>query len=106
MASGAKVTLIEKNERIGGNSAKATSGINALAPKDAEQQVKDETLFFEDTVRSGHGLCDLHLVKVLIQESGKVLDFFKEAGMTLDSITQCGGHKGTTNLITVTEAFG
>jgi len=40
LKAGAHVTVLEKNKSLGGNSAKATSGINACnTPAQAEQKV-------------------------------------------------------------------
>ncbi|KAJ3108348.1 cleavage and polyadenylation specificity factor subunit 2 [Phlyctochytrium planicorne] len=52
---GAHVTILEKEPRVGGNSAKATSGMNAVPTMhQAEHGIKDSIhLFEQDTVRSG-----------------------------------------------------
>ena len=54
---GAHVTLLEKEGAVGGNSAKATSGINGWGTKpQAHQGIHDEERNFErDTFRSGIG---------------------------------------------------
>lgn len=54
---GAKVTLLEKEAKVGGNSAKATSGINGWGTMpQAVEQIHDEERHFErDTFRSGKG---------------------------------------------------
>ena len=52
---GVHVTLLEKNPFLGGNSTKATSGINGAGSRtQAKMGVKDSyETFLEDTVRSG-----------------------------------------------------
>jgi succinate dehydrogenase/fumarate reductase flavoprotein subunit len=54
---GAKVTLLEKEAKVGGNSAKATSGINGWGtmPQAVEQIHDEERNFERDTFRSGKG---------------------------------------------------
>lgn len=54
---GAKVTLLEKEAKVGGNSAKATSGINGWGTRpQATEMIHDEERNFErDTFRSGKG---------------------------------------------------
>ena len=54
---GAKVTLLEKEAKVGDNSAKATSGINGWGTRpQATEMIHDEERNFErDTFRSGKG---------------------------------------------------
>ncbi|EDQ88178.1 uncharacterized protein MONBRDRAFT_37712 [Monosiga brevicollis MX1] len=92
--NGARVTLVEKEARIGGNSAKATSGMNGVhsrAQRLAESQDSVQT-FVNDTLRAGRGLCNEALVDVLAQHSGEAVDFVESFGVQLDVLSQLGGH--------------
>ncbi|KAI7888237.1 FAD binding domain-containing protein [Mucor mucedo] len=91
-----KVILIEKEKNIGGNSMKATSGINAIEP------LNDDTRdsFIQDTLKSGAGICREDLVVKLVDESRPALDWLikqselETGNPTLDltAVSRCGGH--------------
>lgn len=53
--------MLEKNAAVGGNSAKASSGINAVNAAEGDS----EALYARDTLRSGGGLSDEALVRRL-----------------------------------------
>jgi len=74
-----KVLLINKRETFKCNSFYAQGGI-ALA-KDAE----DIPLHIKDTLEAGAGLCDKEAVKVLSNESKKVIDDFIARGFKFDT---------------------
>ncbi|KAI9202202.1 putative NADH-dependent fumarate reductase [Polychytrium aggregatum] len=92
--AGAIVTLLEKERNVGGNSAKATSGMNSVhSEAQAARGILDSYDAFEhDTVRSGKGLSDPLLVKILTSDAPDALKFIESFGLKLDSISQCGGH--------------
>jgi len=92
--AGASVLLIEKEERLGGNSAKATSGINgvcsaAQVAKGIDDSVHDLS---NDTIKSGGGLSIPHLVELLSNHSIEAITFLEAFGLQLDVLSQCGGH--------------
>ncbi|KAI9266521.1 FAD binding domain-containing protein [Phascolomyces articulosus] len=83
------VILVDKEANIGGNSAKATSGINAMT------EAGDSLDAFEkDTLESGGGLSNTDLVHKLVYESEEALAWLKLQDPTLDLslVSQCGGH--------------
>ncbi|KPI86887.1 putative NADH-dependent fumarate reductase [Leptomonas seymouri] len=91
---GAQVILLEKEASLGGNSAKATSGINAWGTRaQAKQGVMDGGKFFErDTNRSGKGgHCDPGLVKTLSVKSADAVKWLSELGIPLTVLSQLGG---------------
>lgn len=92
--SGARVTIIEKEKSVGGNSAKATSGMNGVGtPAQAAAGIKDtEALFFADTVASGKGHSDPTLVRTLATHAGLAVEYLRLFGVSLDGVTLCGGH--------------
>ncbi|CUG28369.1 NADH-dependent fumarate reductase, putative [Bodo saltans] len=92
---GAQVILLEKSTRLGGNSAKATSGINGWGSRtQAKQGVIDGDKFFErDTYLSGlGGTCDPGLVKLLSVKSGEAIHWLSSFGIPLTVLSQLGGH--------------
>ncbi|KAI8099149.1 FAD binding domain-containing protein [Halteromyces radiatus] len=82
----ATILLLEKENNIGGNSMKATSGINGVEPK------YNDTMgaFYKDTIQSGGGQADL--VTKLVQDSPSALNWLEQAGVDLSVVSQCGGH--------------
>eukprot|EP00804_Cyclotella_cryptica_P010809 CCRYP_008746-RD/>CCRYP_008746-RD protein AED:0.03 eAED:0.03 QI:3416/1/1/1/0.75/0.66/9/1129/1048 len=92
----AKVILLEKESETGGNSAKATSGINGWGTDtQAEQGVADEERLFErDTFRSGlGGRTDHCLVRTLSTKSSDAIHWLKHRhGIPLTVLSQLGGH--------------
>ena len=56
------MVLLEKEPKIGGNSAKASSGINCAVSFEDRSHIKN------DTLKSGGGLCDKKLVDVFIDQ--------------------------------------
>jgi hypothetical protein len=56
-----QIVVLEKNPVVGGNSARASSGINAVNAPAADTAA----LFASDTLRSGGGLSDARLVETL-----------------------------------------
>jgi succinate dehydrogenase/fumarate reductase flavoprotein subunit len=92
--NGALVTILEKEKSVGGNSAKATSGMNGCGTKaqDAAGVHDTESLFFADTISSGHGKSDPALVRTLAAQSKSAVEFICKHGVDLAAITLCGGH--------------
>ncbi|CAH1800892.1 unnamed protein product [Owenia fusiformis] len=91
---GAKVTIIEKEKNLGGNSAKATSGINGVGTdaQSANKVTDSIDAFVSDTLSSGDGLSKEELVQVLGEKSGDAITFLKSFGVNLTSVVQLGGH--------------
>ena len=89
-----KILLLEKEKNFGGNSIKATSGINILnSPLQKRQNISDSfELFFNDTIKSGKGKSNPELVKILVNESIPVFNFFNEVKANLVKLGILGGH--------------
>ena len=60
--SNLRIILLDKASSVGGNSAKASSGINAVHPPAGDSN----DLFAADTTKSGGGLSKPELVDVLV----------------------------------------
>ncbi|CAK9083757.1 Fumarate reductase (FRDS) (FAD-dependent oxidoreductase) (NADH-dependent fumarate reductase) [Durusdinium trenchii] len=94
--AGASVTLLEKEPKTGGNSAKATSGINGWGTEtQARLGVADEERLFErDTFRSGKGgHTSDSLVRTLSTKSASAVHWLKNRfGVPLTVLSQLGGH--------------
>merc|ERR1712203_1175597 len=84
---------IDKNSFFGGNSTKATSGINgALTRAQRNLKIGDSPeIFTADTMRGGASRPDL--VKVLCEESAPAVDWITDAfGVDLSLVSRLGGH--------------
>ncbi|KAJ4393481.1 hypothetical protein N0V93_002693 [Gnomoniopsis smithogilvyi] len=104
LRAGAAVRLLERAEKAGGNSIKASSGINGAPTR--FQKGADET-FYSDTTRSAGTrlvLADSQtavlkqkqreaLISKLTNSSAKAVDFLvDEIGVDLSVVAQLGGH--------------
>ncbi|CCF60060.1 hypothetical protein KAFR_0I02810 [Kazachstania africana CBS 2517] len=90
------VVLLDKAASIGGNSIKASSGINGVNTKTQESlNVEDSPeLFYEDTFKSAKGRGIPNLMKKLSQESKLAISWLqnKPFNIKLDALAQLGGH--------------
>lgn len=91
---GAWVTIIEKEKNIGGNSAKATSGINAVGTRAQKAKGIEDSIstYVQDTLKSGDGLSNEDLVNILATNSVAAIDFLESFGLSLTDVVQLGGH--------------
>lgn len=95
---GGKILLLEKNPFMGGNSTKATSGINgALTQTQIEKKIPDSAKQFEeDTALSFYGGKKGEspaLVKVLTHQSGPAVDWLmNKFDLDLSLVSRLGGH--------------
>jgi succinate dehydrogenase/fumarate reductase flavoprotein subunit len=90
---GIKVLCIDKSAFFGGNSTKATSGINgALTKSQRKLNITDSPeTFAEDTMRGGAKRPDL--VDVLTGESAPSVDWLVDKfGLDLSLVSRLGGH--------------
>lgn len=92
---GGRVCLIDKNAFMGGNSTKATSGINgALTSTQIAQGIQDSPqAFYEDTAKSARDLLNKDLVKVLTYNSASAVEWLQEKfKLDLSLVSRLGGH--------------
>merc|ERR1712190_549854 len=90
---GGKVLLLDKSSFCGGNSTKATSGINGAATKTQKTKGIDDSieLFTSDTLKGGAKRPDV--VKVLCGNSGADVDWLVEKfDLDLSLVARLGGH--------------
>jgi len=90
----ASVLLIEKESYMGGNSMKATSGINLLfTMAQYENNVHDsKESFISDTMISSKNLSIPKLVDLLAQGAIESIEFLEKYGLELNSLSILGGH--------------
>merc|ERR1719267_13827 len=93
MEHGIKVCVVDKSAFFGGNSTKATSGINgALTKSQRKLKIADSPEIFEADCTRG-GASRPHLVKVLTNESAPAVDWIIDSfGIDLSLVSRLGGH--------------
>ena len=91
--AGKDFVLLEKMPYAGGNTTKATGGMNAAETHyQKEQGIEDSTaLFAADTMKGGHALNDPALVAVMANESSNAIDWLDSIGAALPKISFSGG---------------
>ena len=93
LENGGKVLLLDKSSFCGGNSTKATSGINGSATKAQQAKgIEDSVaLFTADTLKGGAKKPEL--VKVLCGNSGPDVDWLIDKfALDLSLLARLGGH--------------
>ena len=90
---GKDVIILEKASILGGNTARATGGINAADTKyQREKGIKDsKELFFKDTMAGGHNLNDPNLVNILASKSNDTIEWFDSIGAKFSDVGKMGG---------------
>lgn len=77
---------------MGGNSRKASSGINFIdTPLQKNQNINDSIKsFIKDTINSGKGKSNIKLVEELAKNSQKAYNFLEDIGINFKSLAQLG----------------
>ena len=89
---GGYVTIVEKEHMLGGNSNKASSGINSCCPKNNGNDDFLES-FRNDTIRSAGSAVRPEFVDILVNNSGAAVAWLTDrAGVDLSLRAQLGGH--------------
>lgn len=91
--AGKKVILLEKMPYAGGNTTKATGGMNAAETHyQAEQDIEDSVeQFVEDTMKGGHDMNDRDLVTIMAENSASAIDWLDSIGAPLPKVSFSGG---------------
>ncbi len=91
---GADVLVLEKMPMVGGNSLKASGGMNCADTKfQAAQGITDSGVeeFIEDTMNGGHQLNDRSLVTTLAENSSEAVEWLESIGAPLPKVAATGG---------------
>ncbi len=93
MDGATNVVIVEKTSMTGGNTTRATGGLNASETKYQEKDgIEDSNeLFVEDTMKGGKQLNNIDLVKHLVENSKNAVDFVNEIGGDLSVVGLFGG---------------
>lgn len=90
---GKNVILVEKMPYAGGNTTKATGGMNAAETHYQKEQNIDDSVaqFVADTMTGGHDLNDIDLVTKMASESAACIDWLDSIDAPLPKISFSGG---------------
>merc|ERR1712038_2236270 len=90
---GGKVLLIEKEHLLGGNSNKASSGVNACCPHNTSSEDTIQS-FIADTTKSAGDAAQPALIQTLVEKSSSAVEWLEQrVGVDLSLVAQLGGHK-------------
>ncbi|EGS18882.1 fumarate reductase-like protein [Thermochaetoides thermophila DSM 1495] len=93
--NGGNVVVLDKQGFFGGNSTKATSGINgALTRTQVDLGIQDSVKqFYEDTLKSARDRARPDLIKVLTYKSAAAVEWLQDVfGLDLTLVSRLGGH--------------
>ena len=91
--AGKSVVIIEKMPYAGGNTTKATGGMNAAETHYQKEQGIEDSIdqFVEDTMKGGYNINDPELVKILAEKSAEGIDWLDSIGAPLPKVAFSGG---------------
>jgi flavocytochrome c len=90
---GGRVIVVEKEHLLGGNSGKASSGINACCPPNTTNLRDSLELFWNDTFRSAGASAKRDLITTLVSNSADAVAWLQNRlGVDLSLVAQLGGH--------------
>ncbi|KAJ5936608.1 hypothetical protein N7466_003058 [Penicillium verhagenii] len=93
--NGGNVLVLDKQAFFGGNSTKATSGINgALTRTQTDLGIQDSVKqFYEDTLKSARDKARPDLIKVLTYKSAAAVEWLQDVfNLDLTLVSRLGGH--------------
>jgi len=93
--NGGNVVVLDKQGFFGGNSTKATSGINgALTRTQIDAKIQDSVKqFYDDTLKSARDKARPDLIKVLTYKSAAAVEWLQDVfNLDLTLVSRLGGH--------------
>lgn len=90
---GASVVVVEKMSVIGGNTNKASAGMNAAETKFQKLKgiVDSKDLFYKETLAGGKNKNNPELLRYFVENAPDAIDWLDENGIELSGITTTGG---------------
>ena len=91
--AGARVVIIEKMPTIGGNTIKASVGMNAAETRFQKLKGIEDSkeLFYEETLKGGKFRNNPQLLREFVERAPKAIDWLAAHGIELNDITITGG---------------
>lgn len=90
---GMKVAVLEKEEQLGGNTNRASSGMNAAETNVQLQHgvIDNVADFYHETYKDGGRLNDKDMLGYFVYHTAPAIDWLADHGIKLDDITVTGG---------------
>lgn len=90
---GANVIILEKMPMVGGNTTKATGGMNAAETKYQEAGGIEDSIqtFIDDTITGGYEINNPDLVAVMAEQSADAIDWLDSINAPLPKVSFSGG---------------
>lgn len=90
---GMDVAVLEKNEGLGGNTNKASSGMNASESNVQYQNgiIDHNEDFYRETMKGGGRMNDPAMLKFFVEHSANAISWLKDHDIVVDSLTITGG---------------
>jgi len=89
---GASVVVFEKMAMPGGNTIRATGGINAAGtPQQAGKFQDSPELFYQDTMKGGYNKNDASLVRILAEKAASSVAWLESLGADLSDVGRMAG---------------
>jgi len=90
---GAKVLIVEKMSTIGGNTIKASVGMNAAETRFQKLKgiVDSKALFYQETLKGGQFKNNTALLKEFVEHAPQAIEWLAEHNIELSDITITGG---------------
>ncbi|GMW32379.1 hypothetical protein LOCUS_32080 [Klebsiella pneumoniae] len=90
---GASVLIVEKMPTIGGNTIKASAGMNAAETRfQRVKGIKDsKELFYQETLKGGHNKNNPQLLRRFVENAPQAIEWLADRGIMLNDITTTGG---------------
>ncbi len=87
------IVIVEKTGLTGGNTTRATGGINASETTfQAELGIEDSNaLYYADTMAGGYDVNDPSLVEILVENSAEAIYFLNDLGAQISAVGLAGG---------------
>lgn len=88
--AGVRVVLLEKMPYVGGNTVRATAGMNAVVERDGYEE--DMEVFIQDILESGHAEGNPRMIDILAREGSSALEWLMEQGADMNNVGILAGH--------------
>ncbi|MDF2821054.1 MAG: flavocytochrome c [Clostridiales bacterium] len=91
--AGLNVLIVEKMPMVGGNTIKATGGMNAAETSVQKELGIEDSIetFIEDTMVGGYNVNNRDLVTVMAEDSAEAIDWLESIGAPLPEVSFSGG---------------
>ena len=90
---GLNVAILEKNEKLGGNTTRASSGMNAAeSVVQARLGVADSMdTFYQETLKGGGYMNDRDMLHFFVEHAPLAISWLEDLGIKVDDLTVTGG---------------